>query len=49
MTRIKETIPNPSHPISRIIKWGIKISRFIDRINRSTRIVNRLVNLSSFI
>jgi hypothetical protein len=31
------------------MKWGIKISKFIDIINRSTRIVNRLINLSSAI
>lgn len=31
------------------MKCGIKISRFIDRTNSRTKIVNRLINLSSFI
>lgn len=41
-------MPNPSHPRSSIIKWGKKINIFIDRTKSSTRTVNRLINLSSF-
>lgn len=35
--------------MSKAIKCGIKISRFIDVINRITKIVNRTLNSSSFI
>lgn len=34
-------MPRPSHPIRRKIRWGIKIKRFIEITNRSTRVVNR--------
>ena len=34
-------IPSPSHPMSRIIRWGIKIKKFIERTNKMTRTVNR--------
>jgi hypothetical protein len=44
---MKEVMPKPSQPSRRIIRWGMKINRFIDRINRITRIVNRVINLSS--
>lgn len=40
-------MPKPSQPNRRIIRWGMKIKRFIDRINKITRIVNRVINLSS--
>lgn len=45
---MNDVIPRPSQPSSRAIKCGIKISMFIDRTNMKTRIVNRLINLSSF-
>jgi len=35
MTNRNLTRPNPSHPSSRNIIWGIKISRFIDIIKRN--------------
>lgn len=46
---MKDTNPNPSHPNNSMIKFGIKIKRFMDAINISTKIVKRLINLSSFI
>lgn len=30
-------MPRPSHPISRVIMCGIKIRRFMDATNSSTR------------
>ena len=47
MTRMNETNPKPSQPRSRIIMCGIKISRFMDKINNRTKMVNRDLNLSS--
>ena len=41
-------MPNPSHPKRRIIRWGKKINMFMERTNSNTKIVNRLINLSSF-
>ena len=46
MTKIKETNPSPSQPKSSTIKCGIKIKRFMDKINNKTNTVNRPVNLS---
>jgi hypothetical protein len=43
---MKEVMPNPSHPISKTIKWGIKIKRFIERMKRRTRTVNRSLYFS---
>lgn len=44
MTRRNDVIPSPSHPRSRKIRFGIKIRKNIDIINRITRIVNRWRN-----
>lgn len=49
MTRIKDVIPRPSHPINKIIRWGIKIRKFIERTNNRTRWMNRFINGSLFI
>lgn len=38
---MNEVIPRPSHPISKIIKCGMKIKRFIDKTNKITRSENR--------
>lgn len=38
--------PSPSHPISKIIRFGIKISKFIDKINNKTNILKRTLNFS---
>ena len=43
MIKMKDVIPNPSQPRSRDIRLGIKIRKFIDRTNRRTRCVNRLM------
>jgi len=40
-------IPRPSHPSRRKIRFGIKIRKNIDMINRTTRIVNRWRNGSA--
>ena len=45
---MKDVIPRPSHPNRRIIMCGINTSMFIEITNRITKIVNRLMNLSSF-
>jgi len=43
-TRRKEVIPRPSQPRRIKIRLGIKIRKNIDRMNRSTRAVNRGIN-----
>lgn len=46
MTKAKETIPSPSHPIRSVARFGIKINKFIDKTNSITSHVNRGKNLS---
>lgn len=42
-------IPNPSQPSRSAIMCGMKIRKFIERIKRNSKVVNRLMNGSFFI
>lgn len=44
MTRAKDTIPRPSHPINKQIRLGIKIRKFMDKTKRSTIWMKRRMN-----
>ena len=46
---MKDVIPSPSQPRRRIIICGINTNMFMEITKRITKIVNRLMNLSSFI
>ena len=40
---MNDVMPSPSQPRRSAIIWGIKISAFMDRINKITSTVKRLI------
>ena len=41
--------PNPSHPNNKLIKLGLKINKYIDKIKKKTNKINREKNFSLII
>ena len=41
--------PNPSHPNNNLIRFGLKINKYIDITKKKTNIINREKNFSFII